>query len=1012
MAKPVHVADQHTTLYKAYNGLANSNSAYELEQEGFVSRPSVLADRIFLNKVPDSAPTDIGLNNGWTISGYGNAKRYVSAAYPWLAKYENLPLTSFVGNPDETFYFGSVIMSGTVPIQPGLNLMLNMLLPLMTSAISLVNGYIITVSTDPTGTNVIPPTNYILDRNAGIITVSPGNGVSATSHPYISFWRYEGPTLRDAAITSDANGNLSFSGNITMAQNLTVTGSFASATFQTSSLQVTGPLAATSLAINGPSVFTGNLVTTGSVTAAGDLSCNSVKTNLMTGSSLGLTGGLTVGSGGVTTTGLMKAASIVSDGTIESKGTMTSDGLLTAKSSLLVNSGTLTVNQALSAGSVSTGSVSTGTLTTSGPLTANGLITATAGLSITGGSLSFPSQNIAFNDLCANNVEVVSGLKVGTGAVGNNIEMSTTNSTTSVIGQSKTAGGTLQIGSSVAAPAVLTVADAAGIGTVTVNGTLVAPTIGTKTAKTTVLGGLDISGSFDIDSPFAGLNVYGFGPAAPILLYGGGPGGAGYITMNDTNISNKLTLACNKTGFNIELTPETTTVIGTLVANTIGTAAAPVSIGGTAGATIGASTDPFSGCVISANTAKRIGLKSTFIDGSDNFVFWDGKSLFPWPRINSPTGGYNLGLYNKYWDNIYTTNINPNLATPININGAGGTTTVNGTLIANTIGVANSSNVTTVNSFLQVGGNSSSFPYLKLLGAYNGEGVCGITPSSGSNPQLNLGTSTGKSNTISISETGNIATATVNGKLRVDTIANNASAYSLITLEGNAKVNTDLEVGGALKTNTIKDSTNVTRITLSPSATTVNGTLGVGSMFLSGSAIAGSGGLDLYATSGGWVNVQLGLPSNHDTTINGNLQLAYGGTITGQLNQSGPLQCIENSRTDGTLYDQESSYIPNGINGPGLYAILISTSDNLNGHSNMACITAIVYWTGSRYYGGCSGFTQNGHVAINTLVDYSGGWRSDGGLRFRNYTGHIIQKMSYTCIQLGGTFPFIPYPFP
>ena len=398
MAQIVPPSDQLTTLYKASQGFANSNSVYEVEQEAIVSRPNILADRIFLNNVPDEAPTVLALDTTWSITG-SSAARYTSPLF-WIVNYRQVPLTSFAGNPDETFYFGSAMNGTSVP--PGTNLLINMLLPLMVTDAS--SAYDILV-TDTTGATVIPPSNYILDRYAGIITIYPGNSVSSAAPPCISFWRYEGPTLRDANIEADSSGNVVFAGN------LTVEGVFSTATFSaanfaastfnvsgatnigglttiTDSLEVTNAISSDTLDTNIVSAFdhidVGNGLSTmlGGLLMYGDLSANSASiVGAIRGNSLSIAGNVTMGGN------LRVIGDISANGGIAVGGTGVATNTISAGSGTI--SGTLNTNAIIASGPIQANggfTTSSGTLNTNA-ITAGGLVTANAGLSVTGNSI-------------------------------------------------------------------------------------------------------------------------------------------------------------------------------------------------------------------------------------------------------------------------------------------------------------------------------------------------------------------------------------------------------------------------------------------------------------------------------------------------------------------------------------------------------------------------------------------------------------------------------------------------
>jgi hypothetical protein len=130
--------------------------------------------------VPAVPPTDFG---PMPVNLVGGGTKQASSAYPWLVKYNNVPLVSQAENPNKTF-------STDVG---GVNVLTNMLLPRVSDATPLESTYAITV----TGSYPISQANYILDRDAGRIMIFDGPVNSGSVTPTISFWRYEGTTLAD-----------------------------------------------------------------------------------------------------------------------------------------------------------------------------------------------------------------------------------------------------------------------------------------------------------------------------------------------------------------------------------------------------------------------------------------------------------------------------------------------------------------------------------------------------------------------------------------------------------------------------------------------------------------------------------------------------------------------------------------------------------------------------------------------------------------------------------------------
>ena len=170
--------DVVTTLFKKNQGYANTNTTAQVYQEKILSEPFAKASRIATQAIPSTEPTDLSA----TTSVAGGQKQ-TSVAYPYIAKYSNIPLTGIIDNPERAFY------------QPSRNLLLNAILPAGTN-------FLVSV-TNNAGTLVINGANYILDRDAGTLTYFPGAEILLTQAepPKITFWRYEGTFLSDSGLS-------------------------------------------------------------------------------------------------------------------------------------------------------------------------------------------------------------------------------------------------------------------------------------------------------------------------------------------------------------------------------------------------------------------------------------------------------------------------------------------------------------------------------------------------------------------------------------------------------------------------------------------------------------------------------------------------------------------------------------------------------------------------------------------------------------------------------------------
>lgn len=190
--------DRLTTLFKRAQGFTNLNTNYALNQETVVSRPAVMADRVFTGTVPAIPPSDLG--DSTDVIGGGT--KQTSGEYSYLAKYSNVPLISQAENPNKTFSTNA----------NGVNLLTNILLPRVSDATLLNNTYAILVE----GSYPISQANYILDRDAGRIMIFDAPVNNGSVSPTMSFWRYEGATLADGgggggavnSVTAGSSGNL------------------------------------------------------------------------------------------------------------------------------------------------------------------------------------------------------------------------------------------------------------------------------------------------------------------------------------------------------------------------------------------------------------------------------------------------------------------------------------------------------------------------------------------------------------------------------------------------------------------------------------------------------------------------------------------------------------------------------------------------------------------------------------------------------------------------------------
>jgi hypothetical protein len=709
MAQTVPPDDQLTTLYKESQGFANSNSAYEVEQETFVSRPNILSDRIFLNRVPDSAPTSLTQDITWGVTG-SSAARYVSSMY-WIVKYTGVPLTPFAGNPDETFYFGSAMNGPSIPA--GTNLLANMLLPLMISTSS--PTYRITV-TDATGSTIIPPSNYILDRYAGIITIYPGNSVSSTDPPLISFWRYEGPTLRDTNIAADPSGNLTLSGN------LTVTGLLTSPNF------TAGNLTATTLNVNGVATMRGN-TTINSLNVT-----NNILSNTMTTGILNATDHIDVGNGVSTITGdlditlgLSSASVTTGDilgNSIDALGNITAVGIINGQSGITVSGGPLTTEQIISSGPINANDgviiAPTSTLTT-GPIIASSLITANNGLTVNPSGTLLSGQITASGLITANSSLTVAPTGIlTTGAIAASGQISATGGintgSSGLITGAIAASGLISANNSLAVAPTGTLTSgpiiASGLIEAT-NGLTVSGTLNTGAIQASSLisanNGLTVAGTLNTGAIIAGGPVTAnAGATVSGTLNTGAIVAGGLVTANNGLTTGAVTSNGLITANNgVTITGTLTT--GAIQASSLISANNGLTVGGTLNTgAIQASS------LISANNGLTVGgtlntgaVASSGLIAANNGLTVTG-TLNTGAIVAGDTITANAGI-NVAGGTLSVTNltVNSSLVAP-NI-GNGGNTTINGTLVTNTItnsGIINVNNTMLAGQGIRVQGNA------------------------------------------------------------------------------------------------------------------------------------------------------------------------------------------------------------------------------------------------------------------------------------------------------------------
>ena len=182
-----------TTLYKKSQGVVNTKTSASIAVEYPASAlPFTFANQIATQQVPTTeVPSTTlidggGQNINFTQTAFGGTgTRNVWKDYCYIVYYSKIVLTSVPQNPGQSFYFYSRA-----------NNILTHIIPARMTESGNNYGIIVEKKTGETTWEVIPPANYILDRDAGILTIYEENSqVNGTNPPRISFWRYEGNTL-------------------------------------------------------------------------------------------------------------------------------------------------------------------------------------------------------------------------------------------------------------------------------------------------------------------------------------------------------------------------------------------------------------------------------------------------------------------------------------------------------------------------------------------------------------------------------------------------------------------------------------------------------------------------------------------------------------------------------------------------------------------------------------------------------------------------------------------------
>lgn len=180
-------------LFKKSFGIPNTqvyNAYYGDNPATFNSIPSVKTEKIYSQKIPFTAPTDMVEDTNWNTLGFGGTK-LISSSIPYLANYQNVNMTYITGTYFPSFSVGQV----TYPVAI-----------YSTNTIPFYYGDGASYNITITASNETPldwgsknAGSWIMDTDSGVLTfyddvTITDVTVSAANPPKISFWRYEGLT--------------------------------------------------------------------------------------------------------------------------------------------------------------------------------------------------------------------------------------------------------------------------------------------------------------------------------------------------------------------------------------------------------------------------------------------------------------------------------------------------------------------------------------------------------------------------------------------------------------------------------------------------------------------------------------------------------------------------------------------------------------------------------------------------------------------------------------------------
>ncbi len=203
-------SDKLSILFKKYQGYANTDTRitdasveYPINASPFNLSNRIAVDIVPTSNIPSTYTIDTaGTYNKDTFTlqtfGASGGNRYMWNKYCYISYYSKILLKPVPTNPGRSFFFYSM----------GYNMLTNIIPP---NTVSSGYTYFITVEKKIINNGssywvTLPEANYILDKDAGILTIYEENSeINGTNPPRISYWRYEGRLLGDYSATIKPN---------------------------------------------------------------------------------------------------------------------------------------------------------------------------------------------------------------------------------------------------------------------------------------------------------------------------------------------------------------------------------------------------------------------------------------------------------------------------------------------------------------------------------------------------------------------------------------------------------------------------------------------------------------------------------------------------------------------------------------------------------------------------------------------------------------------------------------